>query len=487
MKKLLWLFPCLFLIDNILGLNGYQFTIFGVGIRIILFALSMGVLCLYCLHILIKQQFTLFKRVDDRPCLAAYWKPMDSCVMGFLLLNLVWATVIPLLTGGNLTYAINDVSPILVMALYFPCVFLMRMGEFSFRQLRKWLMPLLLLLALWHTVMYIGEVNAPGFYASYYDLIDIISFGTAVRTDVVYGFGITRVIQVTTIFLIPAMFLILEQFGKDRWYYGILPLALVLFAILITYTKSIWYGVLAGVLVACAGLLIFLKDHKHKKQILCFGLVLLLLFCLFNFAFLHNTVISRAKNSARPTPLEELDQQINDLRNQLSTIPTEDPTDPTQVTTPNKDVEKLQNQLNELTNQHKDAAGTAEANAKRDEQRKALLGKWSQSKWFGFGYGAYAENCIRNDQFPYMYECLIPALMMKFGILGMLVWGLFVLALVFFTWKALWKKPLQFWCWIGTALAFAMAVQTNPFLFTFAGFSLMTYLALYITDPQEES
>jgi hypothetical protein len=86
-----------------------------------------------------------------------------------------------------------------------------------------------------------------------------------------------------------------------------------------------------------------------------------------------------------------------------------------------------------------------------------------------------------------MYESLIPALMMKLGLIGMLVWGLFVLALVICAVKAMWKKPVKFWCWIGTAMAFAMAVQTNPFLFTFAGFSLMTYLTLYITDPQEES
>jgi hypothetical protein len=86
-----------------------------------------------------------------------------------------------------------------------------------------------------------------------------------------------------------------------------------------------------------------------------------------------------------------------------------------------------------------------------------------------------------------MYESLIPALLMKLGIVGMLAWGIFVLALVVFAVKAMWKKPLHFWCWISTALSYAMAVQTNPFLFTFAGFSLMLYLLLYLTGTQEES
>ena len=47
--------------------------------------------------------------------------------------------------------------------------------------------PLLVLLAVWHSVMYIGETLSPGFYAKYYDLIDKISLGTAVRSDVVEG------------------------------------------------------------------------------------------------------------------------------------------------------------------------------------------------------------------------------------------------------------------------------------------------------------
>ena len=85
-----------------------------------------------------------------------------------------------------------------------------------------------------------------------------------------------------------------------------------------------------------------------------------------------------------------------------------------------------------------------------------------------------------------MYENLLPAMLMKLGLVGMLGWGLFVLALVIFAVKAMGKKPVRFWCWLGTALAYAMAVQTNPFLFTFAGISLMLYLLLYLTGTQEE-
>ena len=480
MKKLLWLFPILFLIDDVLGINGYQFTIFGYGIRIILFFLSVAVLCLFCLGILLKERYTLWKKIPERPRLLDVLKPIDFFVAGFLVLNFLWATAVPLLVRGNMTYAVKDFSTLLVLVLYFPCAFLARTGHFCFQGLRKWLMPLLLILALWHTVMYVGEVIAPGFYEGYYDFIDIISFGTAVRTDVVFGFGITRIIQVTSILLIPAMFLVLERFGQDRWWFSIPALALILFAVLITYTKSIWYGILAGVLVAMAGILIFLKNKADKKHILSFGLALALLFCLFNFACLNNTVISRALNSARPSSLSDIDQQIASLQEQLDSMQS----DPSQYDSAWED---LQEQLEDLASQRQDVAGTAEANSLRAMQNEILLNKWSESKWLGFGYGAYAEDCIRNEDHPFMYESLIPALLMKLGLFGMMGWGIFVLALVVFAVKALWKQPRKFWCWFGTALGFAMAVQTNPFLFTFAGFSLMLYLLLFITCQQEES
>ena len=68
MKKLFWLFPVLFLIDNVMGANGYQFTFFGIGIRILLFALSMASLGLYCLLTIRQQKITLWKRQSAQPC-----------------------------------------------------------------------------------------------------------------------------------------------------------------------------------------------------------------------------------------------------------------------------------------------------------------------------------------------------------------------------------------------------------------------------------
>ena len=162
MKKLFWLFPVLFLIDNILGLNGYQFTVFGVGIRILLFGLAAVSLFLYCVYTAYAQKICLLKKPGQTHFLR-YCKPIDGVVAGFLCLNFLWATVIPVIQGGSLRFAIKDFSTLLVLALYFPCAFLMRTGQLRIRSLLKWLYPLLLLLSLWHSVMYIGEMLSPRF------------------------------------------------------------------------------------------------------------------------------------------------------------------------------------------------------------------------------------------------------------------------------------------------------------------------------------
>lgn len=491
MTKLFWLFPIWFLIDNILGLNGYHFTVFGVGIRIILFALSAVSLFLYCLYTVKTQRICIGKRKAGYHHLLDYCRPLDGFVLGFLILNFIWASVVPLLKNGSLSYALNDFNTLLVLVLYFPCAFLIRTSRLTFRAICRWLFPLLLLLSVWHCVMYIGEIRSPGFYAGYYDLIDIISFGTAVRSDVVMGYGITRIIQVTSIFLIPAFLLILEKSVTHRKPGIVAVTALVLFAVLITYTKSIWFGLLTGLIVAIAGIALFAKDAFTRKRTAIFSLALVVFFCIFNYGFLDNTIVTRTLNNVHPNMLTSIESQIGNLQQQLNQLETGNPTDSSELnendSSKPSDKEDLENLLKKLESQRQDAAGTAAANAERSLQNSILQKKWSQSKLFGFGYGAYAEDCIRNQQVPYMYESLIPAMLMKLGLAGMLVWGIFVLALVVFAIKAMWKNPVKFWCWIGTALAYAMAVQTNPFLFTFAGISLMLYLLLFIVDQQEET
>ena len=144
---LFWIFPVLFLIDDVLGLNGYQFTVHGIGIRILLFCLSAASLGLYCVWAIVRSRMTIFRRKTGQLFFWDYWRTLDWFVLGFLVLNAVWATVIPVLVRGNMTYGVKDFTTLLVLVLYFPCVFLIRLGLLQEKKLMRWLYPLLVLLA----------------------------------------------------------------------------------------------------------------------------------------------------------------------------------------------------------------------------------------------------------------------------------------------------------------------------------------------------
>lgn len=457
-----WIFPFLFLVDNILGFNGYQLTIRGISIRILLFCLSVISLCSLCLYIAIQRKLSLKLRGEKGNRIWDYIKPIDYIVAGFILWNVIWATIVPLLIRNEMTFALKDVSTILVLVLYFPCVFLIRTGYFQEKKFEKIAYILLVLLALWHVIMFVGETIAPGFYAGYYDFIDIISFGTAVRSSVVYGYGVVRIIQTTSLFLIPAMFMTIRFVNSKKWI-GYLSGLLVVFSILITYTKSIWLGCLAGLLYVFVGALFFTKKQAaiKKRIIICVVMFLSSVF-IFNYMCLDNTIFSRMFNSFSSDTASEQRQQ--ELLERIKELESSEGVD--------EEIERINNEL-------KDAAGTAEANNLRSQQKNALLSKWSESKLFGYGYGAYSEECIRNEVYPYMYEYAFPALLMKLGIVGLLGWIVFILALLIYAFRRAWKvNRISFILWVGCALAYAMAVQTNPFLFTFTGISILLYLCI---------
>ena len=105
---ILWLFPTLFLIDNILGFNGYQFTIAGKSIRIILFCISVALLCCYCLFVMFKEKIVLLSKSKEQTTIWKLLRPLDFVVLFFILGNALWATVVPLLVRGEITFSLKE-------------------------------------------------------------------------------------------------------------------------------------------------------------------------------------------------------------------------------------------------------------------------------------------------------------------------------------------------------------------------------------------
>lgn len=458
-KNLIWLFPAWYLYEVIMGFNGYQFTIAGKSIRIVLFCLALLALCSYCLYVVLSSKMSILKRKDTVPFFFDFIRPFDYVVVGFLFINLIWATAVPLLVRGNMAFGLKDYSTLLVLVLYFPVVFLMRNNRLNFKTVENIFYAFTIVLAVWHSVMYIGDTIHSGFYESYYDFIDIISFGTAVRTDVVYGFGIIRVIQTTSVLLLPGVFISLKKLVNGSLLHSV-SLLIFTFAICVTYTKSIWFGYLAGLFICFIGCLIFAGEKRKRLRVGATFVLSLLIIVVLNSTVFNNTIYERALNTVGAY------NSIGVLQQELE----------------NAEDDKTKE---ELSNKLKDALGTQEANSIRAKQNNALLEKWSENKVFGIGYGGYAEKSIRNEQFPYMYESTLPALLMKIGVLGCLGWLVFIALTTITSIKVSWKgNRLNAFFWLGIALSYAMAVQTNPFLFTFPGITILLYLLIIFQDKK---
>ena len=565
--RLFWGFPLFFLVDNILGFNGYQFTIMGKSIRMILFCITTALLFGYCVYIVYNQKISLLPCGSNEKTIYRMLKPLDYCVLLFILCNALWATVIPLAVRGEMTYSLKDFSTILVLVLYFPLTFLIRTNKLNFLRLDNIIYGLIICLAGWHVIMYVGDVLKPGFYGSYYDFIDWISFGTAVRTPVVYGFGIVRIIQTTSLFLLPGFFMSLHKVLNGK-YIHFLPLALFVFAICTTFTKSIWFGCLCGALLYLVLAPLVSRNRIVFIRAIASIAAIIVLVCGLDMIVFEGSVFQRATNTfTTPDNVDQMRDELDNLWLELyiqkqqapstttSVITTEDisketdaamensssventlspseteetpeattnhssventlspsETEETPETTTNHSsaedtlspsetgkpseattsaapqetepidsvIQGLEQQIENKTNAIKDAVGTQAANQTRAEQNRALVEKWSLSKWIGFGYGAYCENLIRNATAPFMYESTLPALLMKVGIVGGLVWIILIMGATITAFIVFWKKNRMdvFW-WLGLALSYAMAVQTNSFLFTFAGFSILLYLLI---------
>lgn len=460
----IWLIPILFLFDDIMGTNGYQFTIFGKGIRIVLFALSFALLMGYSILVMVLENISLFSRKNRS--LFQYIKPIDILVTIFLVGNFIWATVIPLLVRGDTVFALKDFSTILVLMLYFPAAFLIRTGRLKVSILETLAYGFSFILAVWHCVMFVGETVFPGFYPAYYDFIQWLSGGTAVITDVIYGYGLVRVIQTTSLFLLPGIFFAIRSVVRGKFVH-LVSVFVFLFAICTTFTKSIWFGFAAGLAVSLFGVFLFCKDKKVRIRCIVVFLFIAVSIVLLNFAVFENKIYTRAMHSVQ--------------KPSHSSTSTEFPsTDDITVDT-DTDSDVIFDDF------VKDSQGTQEANALRDLQTKALLNKWNQSKLLGFGYGGYAEDCIRQGDYPFMYETLLPALLMKLGVVGLLLWIIFILGTTVCACRVFWERERSsLFLWLGIALSFGMAVQTNPFLFTFPGFSVLLLLLLAFQEKRVE-
>lgn len=440
LELLFLVFPTIYLIDLILGFNVHILTIPGVsGANILLALISMYSYALYA--ILRLGNVNIWAFIQD------YFGVFDLVVFVFIFLNLIWAALVPQITGSSLASGLSEGKVFLALMLYFPCVILSRMGYINWERVLNLVLALVAILAVLHIILYVGEKISEsagydgfeerykgmgGFAAVFFHYFSKIRIGSADAIPlIIMGNGYIRVIYSTSVLLLMGLYLILKKIEQLKaWHIALF--AVFTTAVCATLTKTLWLGIGVGVAAYLICIIGFLRPHW--KKILILVLVSIITITATNIFLFDGMIAGRLSNTFSTEPVEENED-----------FPTE-------------------------------ASGTAEANRIRIEQTMKLLEQWRKSPIIGHGYGYYPEDYVRSEEQPYSYEMLIPAMLMKLGVLGILVWAAFIIFIFVCIFRERNRQPAKTGALIFVVLSFIVSVQNNPMLMNFNGMTLMVFI-----------
>jgi hypothetical protein len=391
-----------------LVLGGPGFWSIGTGITLRKMLFSASVILLYGYSIF-KIRLNVYTR--------------DLIIFACILLSLIiWMVCVPLLNGESLGYAFDEASSIFIYVLYFPLLQLFRSNLINWEQVKSYFINLVLCVAVCQIVLWIiGTIDIDQGVVNRYLLIAF--FNTSILSENEQSIfvgpmpdGFYRVMWISTLYMIPAFFFILAN-KRMKKIYKYLACSILIFAIFISYTRSIWLGIILGSIY-----LVTQQANIPKTVIVC-GLIMLSI-----NVFLMSSVI-----------------------NLSSIIP-----------------ERM------IMSQD---AGTLE----RLYQVPWLIDKWLQHFFIGTGFGGFADYVrIPDAPYNYEFTALALLMKLGIiGItlwIGCIVyfirktWGLAV--------KNNQDRQLAFT--LASLIAFVIAGMTNPYIFNFVGMAILVIHALDI-------
>jgi hypothetical protein len=404
------LLPACFLIEVILG---GPFGIYGgVSLRLLLLGVSCGVLLL---AVLIRGRLI-------RPHLL----PILS-IVGFLILNGIWVAIIPILNGTDMHWALREAHAFAVLIPVILILALLQRDQLAriLPRFQRLVVVTSLVLAafqvgLWVLGTLLGELNwvVP--------LVLGVVYPGATEQLYVYPMadGFYRVFWISTLWCILGFFWIPVAFptSRLRWLFqGLLVMDLI-----VAYSRGIWVGLLAGLVVASGAML---TGHKVGR------------------ALARSTLVGGLAAGALVGILAatgSLEQGVSRFRS----------------TTSREDVSISQ----------------------RVEQAPYLLRFWYEHPVVGSGYGAHSPSYVRSQEAPYSYEHMPYALLAKLGIMGVLISGLFFAGWALTAWQARRRAPAQVASFLGSCTALLVAEMTNPLVLNFVSMCIFGCLLLQWAD-----
>jgi hypothetical protein len=413
--------PACFIAEVVLG--GPKGVYGGISLRFVLLGASCAVLLF---AVLVRGRLA-------RPHLA----PIVS-ILGFLALNGIWVAFVPVLTGTDMHWAIREPHAFVVLIPVLLTLALLRPEELDRTVLR--LQQLVVVTALILAVFQVG-VWLVGTLAGDLQWVVSVVLGAiypGAGDDLKVGAapdGFFRVFWISTLWCVLAFFWVPVAFRSARlqWLFR----ALLVLDLFVAYSRGIWVGLAAGLLVASAA-------------------------TVTRRTFGRTLVRSAAVGAITVGVLVAIVTATGELERGVARV----------ASTTSRTDESIEARL---------------------EQSHYLLQLWYEHPIVGSGYGAYVPGHVRSSDVPYSYEHMPYALLAKLGLMGVLASGLFFVGWAMTAWHARRAAPVQVASFLGACAALLVAEMTNPLVLNFVSMSIFACLLLQwaslmpVSDPAQGS
>ncbi|GIO88216.1 hypothetical protein J25TS5_51480 [Paenibacillus faecis] len=447
-RLLLTVITALFIGELILGYNGKLLLVGEIPVRVLTYALFLAALCGMLVHAAATKKLT-WVHGDGESSVWRMLNPFDLVLALFLLFNAIWVFIIPAFSGYDVEMALQQVKSTTLLLLYFPLLILMRIGYIRLYRAEPLIKFCLAGLALLHIFLYTGEkiYGDATFAIHFFETLRSLTLGHSERPPVMYPMNYFKIIYPTSLYLLMIFYFTHKSKLTPRTCIFYL---LGLTALFLTLTKSLWMGLLFGFLF----LFLFyfrnrMKGRIHyKKLVVCLSLAVVSGYIL-NATLLDNYLFTRILNTFAVNSTSAIKE--GDIR--------------------------IQEGVNEELRFTDELEGTKRANDTRLVQTRALLEQWRESPWIGFGYGSYTTKLLRSSmEQPYLYEMLLPSLLLQIGVVGVAGWAAFFIFIVWFVKN----KAAEAAGALYLVVAIIVASQFNPFILGAPSMSMLLYCFLTI-------
>lgn len=447
----------IFVVELVLGFTGTMIMVAGNPIRKLLFLLTGATLYLSSTLYIVRDR----KSVDRIITAMGYHEKInvitDISVTLLIIYYLLETFIIPRIYNGNLSYAKAEaLDSIGVLLLYYPLRYLNGHNLIIKPFLNKTIKIAVLALSVFHIINYIGQIVSQSFMTDIFVAFDSIIPGESVFPPIIQGhLGYPRVMFGTSVYLLFGIYYSIKSFNNSKWYDYICSMINII-GVLTTMTKSIWFGLLLGLSFVIMALLCFCiksKTYSVLRTVFVYVLIGIITIVSTNQLLFNDMIKIRAQNSFvidESQKIDNIDQSVNQAK--------ED-------------------------NYNVDFNGAVYSNNIKIEQTLKMFEKWKSSPLIGHGFGAYIEDYLRSVERPFSYEMQAPAMLMKTGVVGIGLFGVFIISMMLAVQKnriALLEKC----SWYYLLIAFGISVQTNPLLFSYTGMSVILFL-LFISRTKE--